>query len=452
VIKLSILLTCVAISLGASPGLAQEEADGVYDDVETPRIENNNLCAPPETHVTDRVNSGIWAAIVRSPAEDCYYQEPLTLTEIDGAHDDAETPRIESDADDLFVEASPVLAQEDVTNAKTYPRIGGDVLFRFAYDGDYDAEAPRTESNDLFLEMIASPEFQLTRKFSINAEIRIENAGPPTEDRYFEDETLFVRKLFLNYDINDRLSIQAGKFTPTFAFASLVTPGMYGNSYNREIELIERIGFGAEYTFDAGASGQHTLSASTFFDDTSFLSDSLDLGGRRGRNRLADGGASNTDSLESFTVALEGNEINRLPGFTYRLAYIHEAAGEGDVADENGFLVAAMQSLPLGDRQSLTLIGEIAPLWNFEGTADNIIYASAGLVYQTNPWTVTLSGTGRWRDLASGGTFDDYSVQTAVGYDLGRGTTVEIAHEFSRDQNANGNQIGFRFIQVLDFD
>ena len=450
-IKLSILLTCVAISLGASPGLAQEEADGAYD-IETPRIENNNLCAPPETHVTDRVNSGIWAAIVRSPAEDCYYQEPLTQTEIDGAHDDAETPRIESDADALFVEASPVLAQEDVTNAKTYPRIGGDVLFRFAYDGDYDAEAPRTESNDLFLEMIASPEFQLTRKFSINAEIRIENAGPPTEDRYFEDETLFVRKLFLNYDINDRLSIQAGKFTPTFAFASLVTPGMYGNSYNREIELIERIGFGAEYTFDAGASGQHTLSASTFFDDTSFLSDSLDLGGRRGRNRLSDGGASNTDSLESFTVALEGNEINRLPGFTYRLAYIHEAAGEGDVADENGFLVAAMQSLPLGDRQSLTLIGEIAPLWNFEGTADNIIYASAGLVYQTNPWTVTLSGTGRWRDLASGGTFDDYSVQTAVGYDLGRGTTVEIAHEFSRDQNANGNQIGFRFIQVLDFD
>ena len=450
-IKLSILLTCVAISLGASPGLAQEEADGVYD-IETPRIENNNLCALPETHVTDRVNSGIWAAIVRSPAEDCYYQEPLTQTEIDGAHDDAETPRIESDADALFVEASPVLAQEDVTKAKTYPRIGGDVLFRFAYDGDYDAEAPRTESNDLFLEMIASPEFQLTRKFSINAEIRIENAGPPTEDRYFEDETLFVRKLFLNYDINDRLSIQAGKFTPTFAFASLVTPGMYGNSYNREIELIERIGFGAEYTFDAGASGQHTLSASTFFEDTSFLSDSLDLGGRRGRNRLSDGGASNTDSLESFTVALEGNEINRLPGFTYRLAYIHEAAGEGDVADENGFLVAAMQSLQLSDKQSLTLIGEIAPLWNFEGTADNIIYASAGLVYQTNPWTVTLSGTGRWRDLASGGTFDDYSVQTAVGYDLGRGTTVEIAHEFSRDQNANGNQIGFRFIQVLDFD
>ncbi|MGD1927292.1 MAG: hypothetical protein ACFB12_00040 [Leptolyngbyaceae cyanobacterium] len=451
--KLPLLLVCIAIFLRTLPVLAQTEADGAHDTAETPR-ESNALCAPLETYLTDggAIDAEIQGEIVPSTTADCDRQEPLAQTEIDGAHDNAEATRTESDADALFVEASPTLAQEEVTNAETYPRIGGDVLFRFAYDGDYDAEAPRTESNDLFFEMIASPEFQFTERFSLNAEIRLENASPPTADRYFEDQTLFVRKLFVNYDVNDRLSLQAGKLTPTFAFASLVTPGMYGNSYNREIELIERIGFEAQYTFDAGTSGQHTLSASTFFDDTSFLSDSLDLGGRRGRNRLSDGGASNTESFESFTVALEGSEISRLPGFTYRLAYIHEAAGEGDVADENGFLVAAMQSFQLGDGQSLTLIGEIAPLWNFEGTADNIIYASAGVVYQTDPWTMTLSGTGRWRDLASGDTFDDYSVQTAVGYDLGRGTTVELAHEFSRAQNVNSQQIGFRFSQVLDLD
>ena len=430
--------------------LAQEEAHNTYVDPETLGTENNYLCAVPETHFAEEVNSKTQTETVHSQTADCYHQEQLELEKVDGIYAGAETSSTESH--ELPSEASPTLAQEEVTSAEAYPRIGGNILFRLAYDGDYDAETPRTESNDLFLEMIASPEFQLTRKFSINAEIRIENAGPPTEDRYFEDETLFVRKLFLNYDINDRLSIQAGKFTPTFAFASLVTPGMYGNSYNREIELIERIGFGAEYTFDAGASGQHTLSASTFFDDTSFLSDSLDLGGRRGRNRLADGGASNTDSLESFTVALEGNEISRLPGFTYRLAYIHEAAGEGDVADEDGFLVAAMQSLRLGDRQSLTLIGEIAPLWNFEGTADNIIYASAGLVYQTSPWPVTLSGTGRWRELATGGTFNDYAVQTSVEYDFGRGTSIALAHEFTQDQNLDNQRIGFRFSQVLGLD
>ncbi|MEL6400025.1 MAG: hypothetical protein AAFR26_13165 [Cyanobacteria bacterium J06626_4] len=451
--KLPLLLACIAIFLRTLPVLAQTEADGAHNTAETPR-ESNVLCAPLETYLIDggAIDVEIQGEIVPLTTAECDRQEPLAQTEINGVHDDAEATHPESDADTLLVEASSTLAQENVADAETYPRIGGDVLFRVAYDGDYNAETPRTDSHDLFFEMIASPEFHFTERFSLNAEIRLENAGPPTEDRYFEDQTLFVRKLFVNYDVSDRLSLQAGKYTPTFAFASLATPGMYGNSYNREIELIERIGLGAEYTFLTGALGRHTLSVSTFFDDTSLLSDSLDLGGRRERNRLSDGGASNTESFESFTVALEGSEISRLPGFTYRLAYIHEAAGEGDVADENGFLVAAMQSFQLGDGQSLTLIGEIAPLWNFEGTADNIIYASAGVVYQTNPWTMTLSGTGRWRDLASGGTFDDYSVQTAVGYDLGRGTTVELAHEFSRDQNANSNQIGFRFIQVFDFD
>ncbi|MEL7505076.1 MAG: hypothetical protein AAFN18_21690 [Cyanobacteria bacterium J06554_6] len=391
--KLSILLTCVAISLGASPVLAQEEANGAYD---------------------------------------------------------AETLPTENDA--VFVEASPVLAQENVAGTETYPRIGGNVIFRFSYDGIYNAETPRTESNDLFVEMVASPEIHFTERFSINSEIRLENASPPTEDRYFEDQTLFVRKLFLNYDINDRLSVQAGKFTPSFAFASLVTPGMYGNNYSKEIELIERVGVGAEYTFDAGASGQHTLSASTFFDDTSILSDSLDLGGRRRRNRLADGGASNTESFESFMVALEGNNISQLPGFTYKLAYIHEASGAGDVADENGFLVAAKQSFPVGDGQSLTLIGEIAPLWNFQGTADNIVYTSAGVVYRADPWTAILSGTSRWRELATGGTFNDYALQTSVEYDFGRGTSIALAHEFTQDQNLDNQRIGFRFSQVLGLD
>ena len=372
----------------------------------------------------------------------------LAQEEVNGTND-AATPPTESN--DFLVEASPALAQENVAGAETYPRIDGDVIFRFSYDGTYNAETPRTESNDLFIEMVASPEFQFTERFSLNAEVRLENASPPAEDRYFEDQTLFVRKLFVNYDVNDRLSLQAGKFTPTFGFASLVTPGMYGNNYSKEIELIERIGLGAEYTFDTGALGEHTLSASTFFDDTSFLAGSLDLGGRRSRNRLADGGASNTESFESFTVALEGREISQLPGFVYRLAYIHQAAGEGDVADENGFLVAAIQSFQLGDGQSLTLIGEIAPLWNFQGTDDNIIYASAGVAYQIALWTVTLSGTGRWRDLASGDTFDDYAVQTAVGYDLDRGASIELAHEFTRDQNVNGQRIGFRFSKVLDF-
>ncbi|NEQ43806.1 MAG: hypothetical protein F6K00_09710 [Leptolyngbya sp. SIOISBB] len=438
--KRSLLSSCAAILLGAAPALAQEKVTGVKadppvggevifrlgaaaDDTETPRIEHYarlvDRVASPEVHGTDRlaINAAMPLESIRAPTIEGDREEPLAQAEgID----------------------------------ETYPRIGGDVIVRLGYDGAYDAETPRTESHDLFGVMIASPEIHLTDRFAINADIRIETVRPPTADRYFEDHGLFVRSLYAEYAVGDLLSLQAGKFTPTFAFASMVTPGMYGNNYNKEIELIERIGFGAEYTFDTGASGAHTLSANTFFEDTSILSDSL--GAQRGQRQLADGGASNTESFESFTVALEGREITWLPSFTYRLAYVHEAAGEGDVADENGLLVAAMQSFQLGDGQSLTLIGEVAPLWNFQGTADNIIYTSAGLVYRAAPWTAILSGTSRWRELATGGTFDDYAVQTSVEYDFGQGRSLAIAHEFSRDRNVNSQRIGFRFNQVLDFD
>ncbi|MEO1148621.1 MAG: hypothetical protein AAFY26_23880 [Cyanobacteria bacterium J06638_22] len=122
------------------------------------------------------------------------------------------------------------MAQADVTDAETYPRIDGNVIARLGYDAAYDAEPPRIESNDLFVQIIASPEIHLTDRFSINAEIRLETIRPPTGDRYFEDHGLFVRSLYAEYAVGDRLSRQAGKFTPSFAFASVVTPGMYGNT------------------------------------------------------------------------------------------------------------------------------------------------------------------------------------------------------------------------------
>jgi len=225
---------------------------------------------------------------------------------------------------------------------------------------------------------------------------------------------------------------------------------MYGNNYNKEIELIERIGLGAEYTLDAGDAGKHKLSASTFFDDTSFLSDSL--GSSRGPKQLTSGGASNTESFESFAVALEGSELKTLPGFTYKLGLLHQARGVDGVADENGVLFAATRSHDLGDGESLTWVGEVAPFWNFEGTDDNIVYSSAGLVYQSGRWTTVLSGTYRRRDLVCGGTFNDYSVQTSLDYDFGNGISLAVAHEFLRNENVRSRRIGIRLSKVIDLD
>ncbi|MEM9212699.1 MAG: hypothetical protein AAGA63_14555 [Pseudomonadota bacterium] len=339
----------------------------------------------------------------------------------------------------------PALSQEKET--ASYPHVTGDIIIRLGYNGDYDSDPPLVEADDTFIDVIASPVFHFSERFRFITETRVETIMPPDTDRVFEDEGYFSRILLAEYSITDRLSVHAGKMTPSFALASFVTPGMYGNSYNREIELIERIGVGGAYVFGEGASGQHTLTFNTFFDDTTVFSESL--GNNRGRNSRSDGGASNTEGLDSFTLSLEGRDMERFPGLTYKVGLIHQARGVDGVADEQGVSVALLKNYQTLGGVNWTLIGEVAALENFEGTADDIVYASAGLVYNKGPWTAILSGTYRPRFVADDEDFDDYTIQTSIEFDLGKGFSLALAHEFNRDENADNKRLGFRFSKVI---
>ncbi|MEL7444214.1 MAG: hypothetical protein AAGK02_00180 [Pseudomonadota bacterium] len=331
-----------------------------------------------------------------------------------------------------------------------YPRIGGGIIFRMAHDNDYRVGGSGVEATDVSLRMEARPNLQLSERLRIDSEIRLEGARPATDNRFFDEQALFVRKLFAEFDVTDDLSVHAGKTTPSFAFFSLRVPGMYGNEYSREIELIERVSLGADYTFDFADAGEHKLSATSFYQDTTILSDSLFAS--RGQTNLTDGGASNTESFESVAIALEGTKIPALPDFTYKLAYLHEARGNGDVADENGFLFGAIQSVDLKEYGKLDLLGEFAYLSNFEGSADDIMYVSGASTYSFGPWRGVLSGTYRPRNTAEGENFNDYQVQTAISYSFTKDLSLEVAHEFTRDQNENANRIGLRLNLNVDLE
>ncbi|MEO0566427.1 MAG: hypothetical protein AAF066_01750 [Pseudomonadota bacterium] len=340
----------------------------------------------------------------------------------------------------------PALSQDQTD--MSYPRVTGDIIIRLGYNGDYRSDAPLIEADDTFIDVIASPVIHFSDRFRFITETRVETIMPPDTDRAFQDEGLFSRIILAEYSINDRLSVHAGKMTPSFALASFVTPGMYGNSYNREIELIERIGFGGAYVFGEASTGRHTLTFNTFFDDTTFLSESL--GNNRGRKSRSDGGASNTEGFESYTLSLEGRDMPRFPDLTYKIGLIHQARGQDGVADEQGLSLSLLQKFKANSGVNWTLIGEVAGFKNFDGTADDIVYASAGLVYNKGPWTAVLSGTYRPRYVAGGEDFDDYTVQTSIEYDLGKGFSLALAHEFSRDENADNKRLGFRFSKVIE--
>ena len=143
----------------------------------------------------------------------------------------------------------PVRAFAQDAEASIFPSVTGNLITRLGYNGDYDPESPIEATNDVFLQVIASPVLHFSDRFRIRNETRIETVAPPTANRAFDDEGLFVRVLRAEYSVTDTLSFHAGKMTPSFALASFATPGMFGNSYNKEIELIDRVGFGCAYVF-----------------------------------------------------------------------------------------------------------------------------------------------------------------------------------------------------------
>ncbi|MEO1148620.1 MAG: hypothetical protein AAFY26_23875 [Cyanobacteria bacterium J06638_22] len=52
----------------------------------------------------------------------------------------------------ILLGVSPALAQENVAGVKADPCMGGDVVFRLGYATADDAETPRVEGNDLFVQ------------------------------------------------------------------------------------------------------------------------------------------------------------------------------------------------------------------------------------------------------------------------------------------------------------
>lgn len=334
----------------------------------------------------------------------------------------------------LVCAVSPALANE-------YPRVGGLVSLRYAVSQSYASEDPRPDAFETFPGMIANVDVFVSPRLTFRSEVRAETIAPPFGDRVWEDVGLFVRSLYGEYAISDATTLTFGKFTPSFAIASLVTPGIFGNNYNKDYELIERVGFGLSHRFDAGSAGTVTVTGSTFFRDTSFLSDSLFSS--RGQVDLEDGKAGNTEDFSSVALSLNVSDIPAARGLTLQFGVLHEGAGEGDIDDAQGFALAATQDIPLDRDRSLLLIGEVARFQNFEGTADDVDYLNAGVSYNSGPWNLVLSGTYRKRDQP-GAALDDYSIQTHATYDFGDGWLLGIANEVSAFNEAKGNQLAFR--------
>ena len=213
----------------------------------------------------------------------------------------------------------------------------------------------------------------------------------PGQNAAFEGIGTYVGELYAVIEA-EPVTLRAGKFDTIFSLASEVDPGINATSLAENFDADERWGAEAVLAFEA-LDLNHSVAATLFTTDRTFLSESLFT--NRGKTRLSDGGAGNTEGISSFSIALNGCKGAETADcyedgeFGYRLGFRFQKAGhatmediEDDIkpADELAYLAAATKSFEL-DEMTLRLLGEAAYLRHFEGGPDDalLVTGSAAL-------------------------------------------------------------------------
>ncbi|MEX0405381.1 hypothetical protein ABGN05_06915 [Aquibium sp. LZ166] len=334
---------------------------------------------------------------------------------------------------------------------ETYRYMEGTLDLEFGNDWVFRADDPGAEVDDLYFLGELGVRLGLTPIFAINLGLTAESVldPEPFEGRAFGDIGLYVDTLNLEAQLG-AAKLFAGKFGPAFGTAWDITPGVYGTEFAEDYELSEQIGFGAAYEFDAGTAGKHTLGGHVFFVDTTFLSDSIFT--RRGRVGIDDGGIANTETLNNFSITLDGTEIEALPGFSYNLGYRHLSAGATETADEDGFVAGLAKETAFANGMVLGLNGEIAYFSDAAGVAgDDAVYTTVGLSIANGPWHGELAGTVRRFDLAGAGSTSDHIAQVSAGYGFENGIDVSAGYAHVREADLDYDIIGLRLTKSFEF-
>ncbi|HRC26649.1 MAG TPA: hypothetical protein PKX87_04365 [Alphaproteobacteria bacterium] len=333
------------------------------------------------------------------------------------------------------------------------PRLHGDFLFELEDDWTVNSDNNDDERNDLYGTVESYLRLGLTDRIGIETGLVFEPVRDldPDENGFFDNEGLYVEQLKLVWQ-GESLGAFIGKYNPTFGTAWYLAPGIWGTDFAEDYELTERLGFGGNATWATPEWGRHTLNAGTFFADTTFLSDSwLES---RGDLDESDGGASNTQSLSSFSITLDGQDVGAVAGLGYHLGFRRQAEGDADTAGDNetGWVAGATYEFRPAERYQVNLMGEYADFSNFDAGPDDATYLTAGATLTIDEkWNAAVSWTGRDTDLAAGGSNSDHLFQLSGGYAFDNGVQIDAGWRNASESNDSSNALGARLAYEWDF-
>lgn len=329
--------------------------------------------------------------------------------------------------------------------ADNYPAISGEIVMELQNDYSVNSDDAATdEHNNLFLRTEVAPTIAINENLFIDGVAVWEDIQDrePNDDNFFDNEGAFIEEIKLNYE-NGPWAAWAGKFNPGFGIAWDFGRGIWGEDFAEDYEITEKIGVGGAYTFDMADMGSHTLAASTFFADTTFLSGSAVT--KRDKLDKSDGGVSNTENFSSFVLSLEGDNLAGVESLYYKLGYRHQ--DEGDVSaggdDETGYVATLGHVFTVTDRVAVDALIEFADIENFAaGTNDNQYFTTSFVTTIDEQWNIAASYTSRDISVQGGSDVDDHIFQLSGGYDFGQGTTAELGWRNSEEAGVDTDIVG----------
>ena len=217
------------------------------------------------------------------------------------------------------------------------PEIHGEIEVETQFNRVYnvDKRQPGTHNTSVFSEcddcifrLGLFPELAI----ALNIGAAPEREELETENVLYQDMEMFAEELYIQYSSSnlvrsgfiDEVGFFGGKFNPVFGLVNggmrteFEFPGIFSEEFPEKYELKEMLGVGAEITFSHHHVGVHTLRASTFYKDNSFLQSAFPA--YRERSRVFKGGVANTGTPQSWSVNLAGEDLP-IGGLKYELGF-----------------------------------------------------------------------------------------------------------------------------------
>ncbi|WP_416898376.1 MAG: hypothetical protein ACMVY4_01165 [Minwuia sp.] len=340
-----------------------------------------------------------------------------------------------------------------VSAEESWPKFSGEIGIELQNDFTFDSDDPAAEQNELGTSTGVDLYLHFSENFYINAGLLLEAVRDPgpQEDRVFQDHGLFVEVLTINWE-NDTFGVYAGKFGPNFSLGYDAAAGLYGTDIlGDDVELAEFLGAGGAINLGDSAFGSTVLSASVFTADTTILSESFIT--NRGRTRQAAGEPGNTESPESFAIALDGEAVPGVEGFRYHVAYAH--LGADAAPNEHRIAVAGEWSFEVQEGVTLTPLAEYVRFENAGGNGNesrNYFTASLGLSLQEK-WFAALAYTGKDVTVSGGGNGDTYDdqVSLSVGYAFDNGLGLDVGYKHNRSGGIGTSTVGALLTYGFEF-